>query len=132
MDTVNIFQNVKQIIVVNETLKQPKKKRAAQMAQASAGAFFEAGKDVKKAWLKEGRPKIVLKALGADDLRDLLSKAEKRKLPIYLVEDKVRPSSATATVACLGIGPVCDEQVNQMMDIFNYYCWVRENAFNVR
>lgn len=132
MAEIDMFQNVKQIIVVNETLKLPKKRRAAQMAQASAGAFFEAGKDVKRAWLKEGRPKIVLKALGADDLQDLLSKAAKRKLPIYLVEDKVRPTSATATVACLGIGPVCDDQVDQMMDIFNYYCWVRENAFNVR
>ena len=115
--------------MVNETLKLTKKKRAAQMAQASAGAFFEAGKDAKKAWLKEGRPKIILKALGTDDLRDLLSKAEKRKLPICLVEDNLQASPA---VACLGIGPVCDEQIEQMMDIFNYYCWVRENVLNVR
>lgn len=132
MTTTQTLQNMKQIIIVNETLKMPKKRRVAQMSQASIGAYFEAGKDAKKVWLKEGRPKIVLQALDQDDLQDLRSKAERNKLPIYFVEHKTRAANSTGMIACMGIGPVADSQIDALIEVFNYYRWVRESALNAR
>ena len=132
MTTTQSLQNMKQIIIVNETLKMPKKRRVAQMSQASIGAYFEAAKDAKKVWLKEGRQKIVLKALDQDDLQDLRSKAERHKLPICFIEHKTRAATATGMISCLGIGPVCDDQVDELLEVFNFYRWVRESALNAR
>ncbi len=132
MFTTSVSQSMKQIIIMNDALQLPRKKRAVQIARASAGAFFEAGKDSKKAWLKEGSPKIVLNVIDEDDLQDLFAKAEKRKLPICLVQDKVGLVSAVSTIVCLGIGPVTETQADQFMEILNYYRWVRESALNAR
>lgn len=132
MLTASVSQGMKQIIIINDALELPRKKRAAQIARASVGAYFEAGKDVKKAWLKEGRPKIVLNVLDEDDLQDLFTKAEKRKLPVCLVEDKVEQDSVASTIVCIGIGPVTETQVGQVMEVLNYYRWVRESALNAR
>ena len=123
---------MKQIIVVNTILKMPEGKRIAQVARASIGAFLEAGRDARKTWLHEGRPKIVLNAFDTKDLQDLLSKAERRKLPVYLVGETGQAAAAVNNVACLGIGPAHDSQINELMKILNFYCWVHENVVNVR
>ena len=125
-----IFQNMKQMIIVNETLNLPTEKLAVQMAQASSGAFVEANKKDRRIWLKAGRPQIILKALSEDDLQDFLSKAEQRKLPIYRVEDA--DASPTGGIACIGIGPACDAQIEQLAKVLDFYVWVRQNALNGR
>ena len=82
LQPTEIFQNMKQMIIVNEALKLPEEKLAIQTAQASTGAYIEANKTDRKIWLKAGKPQIVLKALNEDDLEDFLLKAERLKLPI--------------------------------------------------
>jgi peptidyl-tRNA hydrolase len=124
------FQNMKQMIIVNAALKMPTDALAIQMARASAGAFIAANKSDRKIWLKAGRPQIVLKALGEEDLEDLLSKAERRKLPIYRVNNT--KISTDQGIACIGIGPVCDLQVDQLKMVLDFYGWVRQNAMNAR
>ncbi len=130
MSTAQTFKNIKQMIIVNVALKVPKEKLAVQMARASAGAFIEANKFDRKVWLKAGRPQIVLKALGEEDLEDLLSKAERRKLPIYRVNNT--DISTDPGIACIGIGPVCDLQIEQLKMVLDFYGWVRQNAMNAR
>jgi peptidyl-tRNA hydrolase len=132
MFTAQVFHNMKQIIVINEALKAPEEKRVAQVARASVGAFLEAGKNARKTWLHEGRPKVVLNAFDEEDLQDLLSKAERRRLPIYLVGDTGQAATSTGSVACLGIGPACDTLVDELMEVLNFYRWVRENVANAK
>ncbi len=130
MQSAQILRNMKQMIIINAVLKLPKEKLVAHIFQASVGAFIEAAKADRKTWLKEGRPKIILKALSEDDFQDLLLKAERRKLPIFRVEDV--DASPTSGIACVGIGPVCDTQIEQLTMVFDFYGWVRQNALNAR
>lgn len=132
MVTTSVSQGMKQIIIINDTLQMPRNQRAAQIARASIGAFFEAGKENKKAWIKEGRPKIVLNVLDKDDLQDLLIKAEKCKLPVCLIEDNAGQASPTNTIVCLGIGPVSEIQANQLVEILDYYRRIRESTLKTR
>lgn len=51
---------MKQVIVVNEALKLPRGKLAAQVAHAAVVAFLVAGDEARQAWLAAGMPKIVM------------------------------------------------------------------------
>lgn len=124
------FENMKQMIIVNAALNMPKDELAVQMARASSGAFIQANKFDRKIWLKAGRPQIVLKALSKEDLQDLLSKAQHRKLPLYLANNT--NISTDDDIACIGIGPVCDSQIEQLTMVLDFYGWVRRNATNAR
>jgi len=133
MDIAQVLNSMKQIIIVNSALELPEEKRAIQMARASAGAFLEADKDARKTWLQEGKPQVVLDACDEQDLRDLLSKARRRSLPICLVENASDQAASDAQAfACLGIGPASDFQIDQLTEVFNYYRWLRENVSNQR
>ncbi len=67
---------MKQAIVVNNALKLPKGKLAAQVAHAAVGAFLEADEPAQTAWLEEGMPKVVLKVETEEDLLHLQARAE--------------------------------------------------------
>lgn len=132
MSAANIktFEKMKQIIAVNTTLKLPTEKLIAQMIRASAGAFGKANKANRKIWLKAGRPQILLKALSDDDLQDLILKAERRKLPVYRLEEDT--DAVTRSIACISIGPASDVQISQLIMVLDFYGWVRQNASNIR
>ena len=130
MPATQTFQNMKQMIIVNAALKLSSQKLATQMALASSGAFIEATKTDRKIWLKEGRPKIVLKALSEDDLQDLLAKAERRNLPIFRVKDTDAPT--TDGLTCIGIGPTSEAQIEELTTLLDFYGWVRQHALNAR
>jgi peptidyl-tRNA hydrolase len=130
MPSAQPFQNMKQMIIVNATLKLPSTKLAAQIAQASAGAYIEAAKMDRKIWLKEGRPQVVLKALSEDDLQDLLTKAERRNLPIFRVKDV--DGANAGCITCIGIGPVSEVQIEQLTLVLDFYGWAHQYAQNAR
>ena len=128
MTTSQILNHMKQMIVVNDSLGLSEETWVAQVACASIGAFIESGLRNRKAWLKEGRPRTVLSAFDEKDLRDLLSNAERLKLPVYLVGEQGRAASPTDTLACLGIGPAPDAQIDKLTGVLNFYRWVRQNV----
>src|SRR5688500_20126552 len=51
---------MKQVIVVNEALKLPRGKLAAQVAHASVAALLEATADARRRWVEDGMPQVVL------------------------------------------------------------------------
>lgn len=130
LQPTKIFQNMKQMIIVNETLNLSKEKLAVQMAQASTGAYIEANRTDRKIWLQAGKPQIILKALNEDDLEDFLLKAERLKLPICRIKDTDLGASNADAITCLGIGPATNAQIDQLTNVFNLYCWVRQNVLN--
>lgn len=105
---------MKQVIVVNQSLKLPKGKLAAQVAHAAVGAFVEAGDDARVNWLEEGMPKVVVQAPDEAELLRLLDLAIQSGIPALLVEDAGRTVVPEGTITCLGLGPAYDEELDRL------------------
>ncbi len=105
---------MKQVIVVNASLRLPKGKLAAQVAHAAVGAFLEAPVEAQEAWLQYGMPKVVVEVPGEDGLLRLLEAARRRGIPATLVQDAGRTVVPAGTITCLGLGPVRDAEIDEL------------------
>ena len=105
---------MKQVIVVNNELKLPKGKLAAQVAHAAVGAYLEAGRKAQQAWLNEGMPKVVLRGESTGELITLQAGADERGIPTCLIEDAGRTVVPEGTITCLGLGPAEDELLDEI------------------
>jgi PTH2 family peptidyl-tRNA hydrolase len=103
---------MKQVIVVNESLRLPCGKLAAQVAHASIGSFLQADHGAQAEWLSSGMTKVVLAGESTEALLALRDLAATAALPEFLVEDAGRTVVAAGTVTCLGIGPASDTAVS--------------------
>jgi peptidyl-tRNA hydrolase, PTH2 family len=105
---------VKQVVVVNEALRLPRGKLAAQVAHASVAALLRAGPEALRRWLAEGMPKVVLHGESEADLRRLHALAVDAALPAELIEDAGRTIVPAGTLTCLGLGPADDAAINAL------------------
>jgi PTH2 family peptidyl-tRNA hydrolase len=105
---------MKQVIVVNEALKLPRGKLAAQAAHASIAAFLAASEETRQAWLNRGMTKIVLKVDQEADLISLHDLALSRNIPAQLISDAGRTVVPAGTVTCLGLGPASDAEIDEL------------------
>lgn len=105
---------MKQVVVVNEALKLPRGKLAAQVAHASVAAFLEALPEARRAWLQVGMPKVVLRCESEEQLRELQANAERNGLPAHLIRDAGHTILAPGTVTCLGLGPAAEEAIDEL------------------
>jgi peptidyl-tRNA hydrolase len=103
---------LKQVIVVNEALRLPRGKLAAQVAHAAVAAMLWAEDDMVNAWLDDGMPKVVLRVDDEAALLTLHEAARARKLPAELIADAGRTVLEPGTITCLGIGPAEDDKIN--------------------
>ena len=105
---------MKQVIVVNDSLKLPKGKLAAQVAHAAVAAFLSAGEKTRKAWLKDGMPKVVLKGENEEELLRLETLAYQKGIPAQLIRDAGRTVVPEGTITCLGLGPAPEAEIDRM------------------
>jgi PTH2 family peptidyl-tRNA hydrolase len=105
---------MKQVIVVNEALKLPRGKLAAQAAHASIAAFLAASEETRQVWLNRGMTKIVLKTDQEADLINLYDLALSRNIPAQLISDAGRTVVPAGTVTCLGLGPASDAEIDEL------------------
>jgi peptidyl-tRNA hydrolase len=105
---------MKQVIVVNNALRLPKGKLAAQVAHAAVAAFLEAGAAAQAGWLEEGMPKVVLRVEDEQALLRLQAEASELGLPASLIEDAGRTVIPEGTITCLGLGPAEDEALDRL------------------
>jgi PTH2 family peptidyl-tRNA hydrolase len=105
---------VKQVIVVNEALKLPRGKLAAQVAHASVAALLETQADARRAWLQSGMPKVVLRCESEQELLALEAAAERGGLPNALIRDAGHTVLDPGTVTCLGLGPAKIEAIDAL------------------
>ena len=105
---------MKQVIVVNESLKLPKGKLAAQVAHAAVASFQEATRKAKKKWLDIGMPKVVLKCDDEDYLKQLLALAQERRIPARLIHDAGKTVIPEGTITCLGLGPANVDEIDAL------------------
>jgi peptidyl-tRNA hydrolase len=105
---------VKQVIVVNESLKLPRGKLAAQVAHAAVAAFIEASAETKRLWLTQGMPKVVVKSESAGELKQLEEAARRRGIAACLIHDAGKTVVPAGTITCLGLGPAPDEELDTL------------------
>jgi peptidyl-tRNA hydrolase len=105
---------MKQVIIVDDSLKLPKGKLAAQVAHASVAAFLETDEYERAGWLEEGMPKVVLKVSSRDELLALYEQSLAQGLPAALIEDAGRTVVPEGTLTCLGLGPARDEDLDAL------------------
>jgi peptidyl-tRNA hydrolase, PTH2 family len=103
-----LSRSVKQVIVVNEALRLPRGKLAAQVAHASIAAFLRASFESQERWLSEGMRKIVLSCESAQQLAALLAQATEMGIASELICDAGRTVVEPGTATCLGLGPAAD------------------------
>lgn len=96
---------MKQVIVVDESLRLPRGKLAAQAAHAAVAAFLAAGPEARRAWLAEGMPKVVLACGSETELAEIRARAQAAGLPVETILDAGRTVVPEGTATCLGIGP---------------------------
>jgi peptidyl-tRNA hydrolase len=105
---------VKQVIVVNAALGLPKGKLAAQVAHAAVAAMLMSSRETRERWLREGMPKVVVKADDEAALAKLESQARDARIAAALIHDAGRTVVPEGTVTCLGLGPADDEEIDKL------------------
>jgi PTH2 family peptidyl-tRNA hydrolase len=104
---------MKLALVMRADLGMGRGKIAVQAAHAAVAATLAGlGGAVCDAWLEEGQPKVVLKAVSAAQLEDIVSHARTASLPVEVVRDAGRTQLAPGTVTCCAIGPAETERID--------------------
>lgn len=105
---------MKQVIVVNEALKLPRGKLAAQVAHASLASFLVSESNFQQAWLDVGMPKVVLSAGSEGEVIAIHNSAREANLSTQLIKDAGRTVVSAGTITCVGIGPAGETDINKI------------------
>lgn len=93
-------------LVVRADLGMGRGKTAAQAAHAAVMAVLANGASGDfAAWLRDGQPKVVLKAVSGEQLQDIIRAAAAAGLPVEVISDAGRTQVSAGTVTCCAIGP---------------------------
>lgn len=104
---------MKLTLVVRADLDMGRGKIAAQVAHAAVAAVLaNLGSAAIAAWLREGQPKVVLRAGSIEELQFVAEDASSAGLPVQLVRDAGRTQVAAGTITCCAIGPAQDDRIN--------------------
>ncbi|MGO8961798.1 MAG: peptidyl-tRNA hydrolase Pth2 [Streptosporangiaceae bacterium] len=100
-------------LVVRSDLGMGRGKIAAQAAHAAvAAALASLGSPDFRAWLRDGQPKVVLKAVSEDDLFGIAARAGEAGLPVQVIHDAGRTQVAEGTPTCCAIGPADESRID--------------------
>ncbi len=92
-------------------------KIAAQVAHAAIGAYEECKKrrpEWVREWIEQGWKKVVVQVKSEDELRQLMSYAEKIGVPFYPVLDAGLTQVSPGTLTCVGFGPAPISIIDQL------------------
>ena len=104
----------KQVIIVRNDLKLPKGKLAAQVAHASVDAVLKADKSIVQSWRNTGMMKIALKVDSEKELYKYAQMAKDKGYPVGIITDAGKTVVAPGTTTCCGIGPVLEDELDQI------------------
>lgn len=105
---------MKQVIVVNMSLKMSKGKLAAQVSHGSVESMLRSHKDDINKWRSEGMKKVVVKAQSKQDLFKLKQECEDIGLVCALITDAGHTEIPPGSVTVLGIGPDKEEKIDKV------------------
>lgn len=112
---------MKQAIVARGDLGMGTGKLAAQVAHASLKAYENADPDARQKWKAGGQKKVVLKASGESQLRELADRARQERLPYAIVTDAGHTQLEPGTVTTLGVGPGPENIVDKVTGDLSLY-----------
>jgi peptidyl-tRNA hydrolase, PTH2 family len=93
-------------IVVRADLGMGRGKIAAQASHAAvAAALASIGSADFRAWLRDGQPKVVLRASSGEQLDLIAGQASAASLPVQVIHDAGRTQVTEGTPTCCAIGP---------------------------
>lgn len=97
---------MKLVMAVRTDLGMGRGKIAAQVAHAAVtAALASLGCGDFAAWLEEGQPKVVLRAVSGEQLQEIAGQAAAASLPVQVIQDAGRTQLAPGTPTCCAIGP---------------------------
>jgi peptidyl-tRNA hydrolase, PTH2 family len=100
-------------LVVRADLGMGRGKVAAQAAHAAvAAALASLGSPDFRAWLRDGQPKVVLRADSEEHLAAIAAEAAAAGLPVQVIHDAGRTQVAQGTPTCCAIGPAEDCRID--------------------
>jgi peptidyl-tRNA hydrolase, PTH2 family len=100
-------------LVVRADLGMGRGKIAAQAAHAAvAAALASVGTAAFRAWLRDGQPKVVLRAGSEDELQVIAAQAAAADLPVQVIHDGGRTQVAEGTPTCCAIGPAAAARID--------------------
>jgi PTH2 family peptidyl-tRNA hydrolase len=103
----------KLVLIVRTDLDMGRGKIAAQVAHAAVAATLAGLRsDDLVAWLRDGQPKVVLKASSAEQLQDIAALASAAGLPVETVLDAGRTQVTPGTLTCCAIGPADSQRID--------------------
>ena len=105
--------HTKLTLVVRSDLGMGRGKIAAQASHAAVAAVLaRLGAPDFRAWLRDGQPKVVLKAVSEDELFAIAERASEAGLPVQVIHDAGRTQVAEGTPTCCAIGPAEDSRID--------------------
>ena len=104
----------KQCLIIRNDVKMSCGKRCAQASHASIGAYNNADKALRKAWLSEGQKKVVLRADDERTLHELKVIAERNGISSSLIQDAGMTEIPPGTITALGLGPAKSEDLDKI------------------
>jgi peptidyl-tRNA hydrolase, PTH2 family len=100
-------------LVVRADLGMGRGKIAAQASHAAvAAALANLGNPDFRAWLRDGQPKVVLRANSEEQLHGIAEQAGAAGLPVQMIHDAGRTQVAEGTPTCCAIGPAAGERID--------------------
>jgi PTH2 family peptidyl-tRNA hydrolase len=100
-------------LVVRGDLGMGRGKIAAQASHAAVAATLatQRSRDF-RAWLRDGQPKVVLRATGEQHLLEIAEQAIAAGLPVQVIHDAGRTQVAEGTPTCCAIGPAAASRID--------------------
>jgi peptidyl-tRNA hydrolase, PTH2 family len=100
-------------LVVRGDLGMGRGKIAAQAAHAAVSAALAGlGTADFHDWLRDGQPKIVLRADSEEQLRSIADQAAAAGLAVEVIHDAGRTQIEAGTITCCAIGPARDARID--------------------
>ena len=100
-------------LIVRSDLGMGRGKIAAQAAHAAVSAALASiGTAAFTAWLRDGQPKVVLRAGSETELHAIAQQAAEAGLPVQVIHDAGRTQVAEGTPTCCAIGPAADTEID--------------------
>lgn len=115
------MEEYKQVILVRTDLKMGTGKKCAQSCHASVSAsdlVRAKNKLIWKNWKNSGQKKVVLKVTTIEELKGVVIKLEKSKIPYFIVQDAGLTQLPPGTTTALGIGPVLSQDIDKITSDF--------------
>ncbi|EIW72185.1 peptidyl-tRNA hydrolase [Tremella mesenterica] len=112
-----MMEEMKLVLVVNDSLKMSKGKIAAQAGHATLAAcdtLRGANPRLYRKWQAQGQPKIAVRCSSTEELESLAARARSLNLCARMIQDAGRTQVAPGSKTILGIGPGPAKLINQV------------------